>query len=272
MLTYTIEDIKRSISKKYFIRGRAYHRFRFVKQVQINKEGDRLKGLVEGSRSNVYHVHVNLTGLGTRALLGGNCTCPVGINCKHVVALLLAGLELDKIGQLKEIATSPDEEWIKDSKVADWIGKIEKLVTPTDENPHRIKKRLLYLLDYKKDDNGFRVIVKTASVSILKKGGFGKVSDYNPHNMIDYKPAKFLLEEDITILRRLLAHHNSHTFYNRYSSDISLEGKKGALLLEEMLATRRCYWQGLEKSPLALGEVRQGKIKWDMSSAAPMHI
>ena len=50
-------------------------------------EGDTIRSTVRGSRGQSYTVRV-----GARLPLHGTCDCPVGYNCKHVVATLLAAL------------------------------------------------------------------------------------------------------------------------------------------------------------------------------------
>ncbi len=79
-----LEDVtlKRDFGVPTFMRGRDYADRGMVGMVQTD---DRtLSGAVTGGR--VYRVRVN----GGHGFVGGSCTCPMQVNCKHVVAVILS--------------------------------------------------------------------------------------------------------------------------------------------------------------------------------------
>jgi uncharacterized Zn finger protein len=51
--------------------------------------GSRITGKVRGSAGETYRQIIEITGEDDDVSVDGECTCPVGYNCKHVAALLL---------------------------------------------------------------------------------------------------------------------------------------------------------------------------------------
>lgn len=56
-------------------------------------QGATLSGDVQGSQPHPYRTRVRFRTDGGSPWAQGDCTCPVGRNCKHVAALLLAELD-----------------------------------------------------------------------------------------------------------------------------------------------------------------------------------
>src|SRR4051794_24528018 len=65
------------------------HVARSVLDVRLAEDGRRLTGLVQGSGPEPYRTIVVRTD-GGRIGWAGACTCPVGDDCKHAVAVLLS--------------------------------------------------------------------------------------------------------------------------------------------------------------------------------------
>ncbi len=90
-------DIEHSFDKEYFDRGVAYRDERRVIDLRIDTVGRRVVSAVSGTNGRVYRVEVSTLAPNGRIRLGGTCSCPVGSNCQHVVATLLAAL--DRLGE-----------------------------------------------------------------------------------------------------------------------------------------------------------------------------
>ncbi len=75
-----------------FRRGTEYARAGRVVKCQWSPDSCTLLGAVRGSRARSYTTYVRLgrEPAGTLAFAGGRCTCPMGVDCKHVAALLVA--------------------------------------------------------------------------------------------------------------------------------------------------------------------------------------
>ncbi len=74
-----------------FARGRQYANSGRVRQVVASVDGRTLVGSVRGSGGRSYTTTVRLGTLPGEPAFAGHCTCPMLADCKHVVAVLLAG-------------------------------------------------------------------------------------------------------------------------------------------------------------------------------------
>jgi hypothetical protein len=79
----TKEDILRSFDNWTFTKGNEYFYQKMVKSMKLNDH--RVEGKVAGSSKSAYDVKLRKDG----EKLRGVCSCPVGIDCKHCVALAL---------------------------------------------------------------------------------------------------------------------------------------------------------------------------------------
>jgi tetratricopeptide (TPR) repeat protein len=82
MRDITEDEIRSRFSEKTFYRGQAYFEDGHV--ATRAKKGDTLIGYVQGTLDYPYKVEATITDT-----IFCTCSCPVGINCKHGVALLL---------------------------------------------------------------------------------------------------------------------------------------------------------------------------------------
>ncbi|MCC8397551.1 DEAD/DEAH box helicase [Paraburkholderia sp. MMS20-SJTR3] len=74
----------------------------------VKWHGSTLSGNVQGSRPQPYRTRVSFRTDGGSPWAQGDCTCPVGRDCKHVAALLLA--ELDYHDEMDHITRVQDEQ------------------------------------------------------------------------------------------------------------------------------------------------------------------
>ena len=76
-----------------FARGRRYAEAHRVSNISVSGNGEIIAATVRGSRSQVYQTLVFSESVGKRISWRGSCSCPVGSNCKHTAALILAARE-----------------------------------------------------------------------------------------------------------------------------------------------------------------------------------
>ena len=84
-----LSEVRQEVGSKSFQRGRAYARAQRVAAVDWDPSELTLQGTVIGTAPYVttaYFASVD----GGLAFDGGECTCPVGYDCKHVAAILIA--------------------------------------------------------------------------------------------------------------------------------------------------------------------------------------
>ena len=84
------DQIIGSVGQRTFLRGRSYVRQGRVRSVNISAEGDILTGQVRVSGGRVYQTMVYChSSDDPRPVWTSSCSCPVGTDCKHTVAVLL---------------------------------------------------------------------------------------------------------------------------------------------------------------------------------------
>lgn len=88
--TVTDPEIVRVTGQRAFERGRDYVSTGHVLEVVVSGNGDIVTGQVRGSRAERYHSMVFAQHPGRMVHWSGTCSCPVGRDCKHTAALLLA--------------------------------------------------------------------------------------------------------------------------------------------------------------------------------------
>ncbi len=120
------EDLREQVGEDTFGRGAAYHRQGRVTSVVTGRDGGVLLASVVGSGGRTYQTLVT-------AEMGapddpepltswlGRCSCPVQVDCKHVVALILTARE-------RHAATGP-------GRATDWEQVLAPLVRAAPEEP-----------------------------------------------------------------------------------------------------------------------------------------
>ena len=84
-------SVARSVDPRTFARGVLLARQRAVLHMEWDDEGSAVHALVRGSGGAHYETLAHFAARGDRLeLCCGDCTCPVGDDCKHVVAVALA--------------------------------------------------------------------------------------------------------------------------------------------------------------------------------------
>ena len=83
--------IQRTVGERSFANGLTYARTGRVVHVRVDDNGRLVFGSVLGNRPSPYSVIVTPAAHGGRWT--GHCTCPVGVDCKHVAAVLVAARE-----------------------------------------------------------------------------------------------------------------------------------------------------------------------------------
>jgi superfamily II DNA or RNA helicase len=90
-MRFTPDDVRRCFDATTYARGAGYFRNSMVLEVQL--DGKVLRGKVSGSSANSYRQSITVLDGGRALRFAGDCNCPMGYNCKHVVAVLLAACE-----------------------------------------------------------------------------------------------------------------------------------------------------------------------------------
>ncbi|MCX6473707.1 MAG: helicase, partial [Rhodococcus sp.] len=89
-----LDRIRAVVGTTTYDRGLVYLRENAVESIGWNDTADILTGAVSGTAREPYTctISVSRSAAGTATFTRGLCTCPVRMNCKHVVALVLAAV------------------------------------------------------------------------------------------------------------------------------------------------------------------------------------
>ncbi len=289
MERYSEQDILAEVGRKAFEAALEYAREGRV--LALEEDGEIVFGQVRGTARRPYEQTIEI-GEGVRGgfSIAGECTCPVGFNCKHVAAVLLHGLRStqsfadpsseQRVARLltapvQRSATSPNQSVIPMPGLATWLDELDRAQATAEESyPGSIAQRLVYVLSPIQFGQGVpRLGLRPISARLLKDGRFsGNSRPYDPSSALSGLPAKFLRPSDLRILRAATLLRRDYGSYGGDGSGggISLVCDGGAAILADVLTTGRARWLGLDGPALAAGPPRSGRIVWQPAGEAAL--
>lgn len=277
MERYSETDILSEVGRKAFEAARQYLRDGRVLAFEQNDEV--VFGRVLGNAPRPYEQTIEIGDIRDGVSIAGECSCPVGFNCKHVAAVLLYGLHSTKnfarpsseerIARIlstpvQRFGPSPNQSAILTPGLAAWLDDLDRAQATAEESyPGSIAQRLVYVLTPIPFGQGVpRLGVQPISARLLKDGRFSQASrPYEASTALSGSPAKFLRPSDLKILRAATLLRRDSGGY-RGGDALSLASDGGAAVLTEILATGRARWLGLAGPVLAEGPPRSGRIVW----------
>jgi SNF2 family DNA or RNA helicase len=262
-LPFTRADIEDNLEPRFIERGLDYFRRHKARDIESLDRNRRLLGEVTGSGNRVYQVEIHVHKRGGFTSLDGDCSCPVGYNCKHVAAVLFAALEAHQTAPAATPAPAspepPLDGWLAQLDIASGIPPQR---AARDRYPPTVRKRLLYVLQL--ENYGRRPVpsVRLLTAYLLKNGRYGSTKPYHPGNAVNGRPAAHILAADLAILRQLDARSRFEAVPWQH-----LHGPDGVDLLAAMLATGRCHWAEANGPQLQAGEPRTATPAWTAPDA-----
>ncbi|GAB1394352.1 hypothetical protein MASR1M60_25160 [Rhodocyclaceae bacterium] len=264
-----IPDLLDYFDKGTLLRGTQYAQSGDrVRVVSLDNSAGRIRisGSVRGSTKLPYAAEVSLAydvASGLVFMVEGECTCPVGLNCKHAVALLLTALARPgaPLAANPVIPTAPpapvDTDFEPSPEALAWLAGIEEPATPgTGPEVIDAEFRVVYLLD------PLRGTLGIGRSRCLKKGGLGKPSIWMPPTHDLRASARdCVLPEDVSVLRLALACQEEVRYYRR-EVIASLSGESGYTLLCAAVRTGRLIVGDSADQPLRMGEPRDISLSW----------
>lgn len=275
----TPDELRAQVDEAYFRRGLGY--FRQGRVLRCEEQTDPhgvliLHGEVKGSGREYYQQYIAVTDRGAGVRVSGTCSCPVGFNCKHVVAVYLAWLHrsgidtgldpgFDGLGVIPGTGASPGAIAAPGpttgaapaasigTRIAEsWLARVAAAGAQPDTGSD---DRLLYILRPWPE----RITVELRLVRPLRSGtGLSKGRVIGLANLVqDARRGDYLRPGDAEIIDLL------HTLTGRgWPLMPDLSGSIGHLALTRMLETGRCYWEQHNDGPLQPGPARQLLIHW----------
>ncbi len=256
-----VDVLPEFFSWPYIERGLSYFTEDRVVSLQIGKGGRQYLAQVRGGARQPYHVLVNIhaDALGVESIRG-QCGCPVGYNCKHAVAVILAANVEEQVASPSTTSSSAAH---LDAPLRDWLRRVQAL---RDEGGaarvSRPADELRYVLDMKMRDGGPVLHVDVIKTRPLKSGGWSKGSPFNTGSQ---SQARFVGEEDRMLLGAL--ERQTAGRYRGGSGHDLPPGTPAQPWFGLMLGSGRCHWRTHQSAALTLGEARHGNLEWVMDES-----
>jgi superfamily II DNA or RNA helicase len=257
-VSYDREDITKWLGTRTVAKARDY-----VDAVSnLRWENNTLSGEVQGTQRHPYVVDVQFHDIGDDLWVEGDCSCPVGFQCKHMAALLIAGLEDAgaQSGVRPELV-----RWLETFRAHAGHAEsdAQERIPPGAAATHALAYRL-----------GWSRYQQRHEIQLFKArlGADGEVHVIDePWSNVEaalIKPPKFVSDDDLVILRSLWLGHSRENH-----GQFILRGANGGDVLHKLIATGRLFpalsgdavSRGAPR-PLSMGAARAGRIEWETQS------
>jgi len=267
MAIFTETHIKSACDYGSFQRGKSYFQSGRVQDFNIELEIEDRSIIILGFVAGSYQYSQNIEIIRKNKLvdIDGDCDCPVGYNCKHVVAVLLAFLE--KYPHYDKPVPKPKPVSLQTKALNQWLEGLSSFTQPTPENHIDDPKQwLAYII--KQNIYSESVEIEIVRTGFKKDMGYYKPKTVNFYSLFDSvsyygNPPKYFNSGDRTILS-LINSQRSRYFSNK---PIILEGTLGKIILEKMLNSRRCFWGEVsDETILFAGSPLELKYQWKSTS------
>ncbi len=264
--------IERSFDRGTIERGLAYWRNGYVDKVKTGP--DFVEAHVSGSDD--YEVQIQLSGVnvGRDGIsldeISGECSCPVGWQCKHVVATLAewsAGLGFPPAprgGSPKPAKTAagpaakpepfPDLEQVVFEPWLDEIVAAQRWTESAlvDEGERVRVGDLHYVFTHQHA----RLSMTVVGSRRLKSGELGVGKRFGHLRQVGLSSGRdYATDEDLALVAMMLA------FCGEYDNDPGLR-RPPAFLIERLLVTGRCHWNDYREPPLRLLDPTPATLCW----------
>jgi superfamily II DNA or RNA helicase len=245
--TFTEEDIVDWLGENEVSKARPY--VDLVQQLDVEEE--RIRAVVPGSARKPYTSIARLVQHknGSISLISG-CTCPVGVDCKHVAAMLLKAIEERNPVERTERVSPGVLSWVED------LRRASVAVAKKKARPSGARQQIYYILKWTADQRHFGIEIR--------KGKFPEsAEEWWKIDRALVTPPQFVNEEDLGILRLIWADRGHESGLRAFA----LGPKHGAEALQRMAASHRLYPEDDLGLPLHLGATRPAGIGWLIDAA-----
>jgi superfamily II DNA or RNA helicase len=288
MLDITEDAIRAAVAPNAFAAAQAYVRQGRVRRIEADEDIDLITARVQGSAKKPYNQTIWLErDRAGQWVVDGECTCPVGVNCKHVAAALIVHINNEKAlshpklplthaPSAAPLVMQPPTRLAATSQAPEpagpalaptltaWLrGLTEDMASESETYPENVFKRLFYVLD-QTVLNGQRVPtlhVALAAADVKRDGTISRHhSSPNYHQLVHAQTApKYLRPTDRAILR-----HLNFTGIDEHTADPSAT-------LHTILSTGRARIGAFPGMPATEGPGRAGAIAWHLAVDGMQH-
>lgn len=247
-MTLSLNDVRSAFSATTFERGLLYFKKRHVTHLATEQIENEIviQATTAGSGNAIYGQTVLLEGSGSSLVIDGDCSCPVGYNCKHVVAVCLAYIE--KPGA----APAPPQSL---ASFTSWLQRMAAAGVAITAPDQELVVYLLSANSSRTTNNG--IVIETRFVKTRASGEpytRGRTAHLERLGLGEYGlHSATSLDRDIAGL--LLAGGG-------YWRGPTLAGRSGYHAIAALLESGRCFWQDSSSPPLSAGPSRELELAW----------
>ncbi|MCP5242470.1 MAG: DEAD/DEAH box helicase [Burkholderiales bacterium] len=245
--TVPASDIQSIFGKKTYLRGKHYFLHNRVIDLDVKAETANtviLNSHVIGSGNQRYKQVIAVNKTGRFLQINGQCSCPVGYNCKHVAAACLSYRQ-----------TKPQQKNEEGKAYINWLSSIDE----SAKKPAATVELLVCVLREHDANKEFSISLLTTRVK--KQGGL-TVGRPIPHVNIRYGyfSIKQYTPEEQELFRLFAALDCD------YQDNARITGALGHLVLSKALQSGRLYWGSHQLAPpLQSGEPRPLQLSWHIN-------
>ena len=259
----TKQCISRAIhDATHFQSGVSCFSARKVTSVQL--DSNILTGGVQGSGGSSYRVqaHLHADSNGRLSAVDGICTCEVGYNCKHVVAVLLESAQ--RSANLAPAATSDSAPALPGfgreevpSEITSWLESLDEgqRASPTTIATKASGDAIFYVI--RRSHDHARAEIASFRAYVKKDGGIGK--NVRELNLQPYGVGSAgITQSDAAILAQI-------AYFSSFTYPVRQEWPRGETLerlLQEIVATRRARFRDINGPSLTWAEPRDVSFEW----------
>ncbi|WP_305908546.1 DEAD/DEAH box helicase [Methylomarinum sp. Ch1-1] len=243
-------DLRYDCGNGAYTRGEKYFEQNRVVELRVEHEDDlsiELYSVVKGNGGRQYVQQIELSWFseeGGPLDVSGSCSCPVGYNCKHVVAACLA---YEQSRPKSQVTSTACLSWL------DTLDEANNVIDFTNEFIAYVIQPL----------SGRDDCILSLYVTREKKSGGLTVGRQTPAaNVIySYHYNNYIRPEDVEIARILTSLDLS------YGQGSSLEGAAGYIALQKALKSGRLFWKTHQSEPLVADVERSLDLSWQQQGS-----
>ncbi|MDR5814470.1 DEAD/DEAH box helicase [Caballeronia sp. LZ033] len=247
---FTRDQVARWMGPKTFDKALGYVRA----VADISWEGNILRAQVKGTQARPYAVEISLH----EERPHGYCSCPVGHECKHVAATLLACLEREDEAARNGVSVEVGQ-WLTRFRAS--VQAVQLAQAKASKPATGAKHQILYVLTLPFST------AASLELTLLKArlgvdGDIRAVEPWYPNYAAWNSPPRFVTPEDDAIARTLRSERQAA------NHGYALWAARGAKIWHMMLTTGRLYFEANPGAmrllePLREGASRRANIEWN---------
>jgi hypothetical protein len=250
------DTIRHLLGEPTFSRGLSYAREGRVQSLVRDSNGSiRAKVLGSGHTPYEQRIHMHIRPDERVLAIEGICGCPVGFNCKHVAAALIA------LSAAEATTSAPGQDTAMAPAIRAWLARVRAAQAPSnpdEDYPESVRDRLLYVLDLSEAGT---LTVTPIKATLKRDGSFGKsLRRYDVSRLGWTEPRLFVRPVDLRIVRELNLLDLVPSDYAARRSAPPPEESLG--LLARIVATGRGRWREAHGPALWQDAPRSGRLVW----------